>query len=122
MDEDGYIYFIGRDDDIITSGGYRIGPAPIEDCLLKHPAVKLVAVIGKKDPVRGEIVKAYIVLQDDYGESTELLKELQRHVQIRLSAHEYPREIQFIEEMPMTTTGKVVRRTLRELETQQLGD
>ncbi|OEY67849.1 AMP-dependent synthetase [Marinobacter sp. X15-166B] len=116
LDTDGYVYFVGRDDDVITSAGYRIGPAPIEDCLLKHPAVKLAAVIGKKDPVRTEIVKAYIVLQDGYLESAELIRELQQHVRVGLAAHEYPREIQFIEEMPLTTTGKIIRGALRALE------
>ncbi len=117
QDEQGYIYFIGRDDDVITSAGYRIGPAPIEDCLLKHPAVKFAAVIGKKDSVRTEIVKAYIVLNEGYSESDGLINELQQHVRVGLAAHEYPREITFIDELPMTTTGKVIRGALRALET-----
>lgn len=116
QDGDGYIYFIGRDDDVITSGGYRIGPAPIEDCLLKHPAVKFAAVIGKKDPIRTEIVKAYIVLKENYLQSELLVNELQQHVKVELAAHEYPREIAFIDQLPMTTTGKVIRGALRALE------
>ncbi len=113
MDKDGYVHFVGRDDDVITSAGYRIGPGEIEDCLLTHPAVALAAVIGKPDPVRTEIVKAFIVLADGYLPSEALVTEIQAHVRERLAAHEYPREIAFIDEMPLTTTGKVIRRALR---------
>ena len=113
MDEDGYFFFVGRDDDVITSSGYRIGPGEIEDCLIKHPAVALAAAIGKPDPVRTEIVKAFIVLKAGTAPSDSLAREIQDFVRTRLSAHEYPREIAFIEEMPMTTTGKVIRRLLR---------
>jgi acetyl-CoA synthetase len=113
MDEDGYISFVGRDDDVITSAGYRIGPGEIEDCLIKHPAVALAAVIGKPDPVRTEIVKAFVVLKSGHAPSDALASEIQELVRTRLSAHEYPREIAFIDEMPMTTTGKVIRRLLR---------
>lgn len=114
VDEDGFISFIGRDDDVITSSGYRIGPGEIEDCLLRHPAVRLAAAVGKPDPVRTEIVKAFIVLKDGYRPSPALEKELADFVRTRLSAHEYPREIAFIDEMPLTTTGKIIRRILRE--------
>jgi acetyl-CoA synthetase len=113
MDEDGYYRFVGRDDDVITSAGYRIGPGEIEDCLIKHPAVALAAVVGKPDPVRTEIVKAFIVLKRGQTASDTLATEIQGFVRTRLSAHEYPREIAFIDEMPMTTTGKVIRRLLR---------
>jgi acetyl-CoA synthetase len=113
VDEDGYFTFIGRDDDVISSAGYRIGPGEIEDCLIKHPAVSLAAVIGKPDMVRGEIVKAFIVLKRGEVPSDALATEIQAFVRTRLSAHEYPREVAFIEEMPMTTTGKVIRRLLR---------
>jgi acetyl-CoA synthetase len=113
VDEDGYFTFVGRDDDVITSSGYRIGPGEIEDCLIKHPAVALAAVIGKPDPVRTEIVKAFIVLKSGQSPSDALAGEIQNFVRTRLSAHEYPREIAFIDEMPMTTTGKVIRRLLR---------
>ena len=113
VDDDGYFSFVGRDDDVITSAGYRIGPGEIEDCLIKHPAVALAAVIGKPDPVRTEIVKAFIVLKRDHAPSDALAGEIQGFVRTRLSAHEYPREIAFIDEMPMTTTGKVIRRLLR---------
>jgi acetyl-CoA synthetase len=113
VDDDGYFSFVGRDDDVITSAGYRIGPGEIEDCLIKHPAVALAAVIGKPDPVRTEIVKAFIVLKSGQAPSEALSADIQAFVRTRLSAHEYPREIAFIDEMPMTTTGKVIRRLLR---------
>jgi acetyl-CoA synthetase len=113
-DEEGYISFVGRDDDVITSSGFRIGPGEIEDCLLRHPAVALAAVVGKPDPIRTEIVKAFIVLKKGQGPSGALATEIQTFVRTRLSAHEYPREVAFIDDMPMTTTGKVIRRLLRE--------
>ena len=114
VDEDGYIHFVGRDDDVITSSGYRIGPGEIEDCLIQHEAVLLAAAVGKPDELRTEIVKAFLVLKPGYGESEALKKDIQAFVRTRLSAHEYPREIEFIAEMPLTTTGKVIRRLLRD--------
>ena len=116
MDEDGYIFFLGRNDDVITSAGYRIGPTPIEDCLIKHPAVKMAAAIGKKDPIRTEVVKAFVVLNAGYAASAETIGQLQAHVRAQLAAHEYPREIEFLDELPMTTTGKIIRKALRERE------
>jgi acetyl-CoA synthetase len=113
-DADGYVQFVGRDDDVITSAGYRIGPTEIEDCLIRHPAVALAAVVGKPDPVRTEIVKAFVVLKAGHAPSDTLAAEIQAFVRTRLSAHEYPREVAFIEQMPMTTTGKVIRRLLRQ--------
>ena len=113
-DDEGYVQFIGRDDDVITSAGYRIGPTEIEDCLIRHPAVALAAVVGKPDPVRTEIVKAFIVLKSGHSASDTLAADIQGFVRTRLSAHEYPREVAFIEQMPMTTTGKVIRRLLRQ--------
>ena len=113
-DDDGYISFVGRDDDVITSSGYRIGPGEIEDCLIRHPAVALAAVVGKPDALRTEIVKAFIVLKHGVTASDALASEIQDFVKERLSAHEYPREVAFIDHMPMTTTGKVIRRLLRE--------
>ncbi len=113
-DDDGYVQFIGRDDDVITSSGYRIGPTEIEDCLIRHPAVALAAAVGKPDPIRTEIVKAFIVLKTGYAASDQLAAEIQAFVKTRLSAHEYPREVAFIAQMPMTTTGKVIRRLLRQ--------
>ena len=114
VDDDGYFTFVGRDDDVITSAGYRIGPGEIEDCLISHPSVALAAVVGKPDAMRTEIVKAFIVLKAEAKPSDALASEIQAFVRTRLSAHEYPREIAFIEQMPMTTTGKVIRRLLRE--------
>lgn len=113
MDEQGWITFIGRDDDVITSAGYRIGPGEIEDCLLGHPAVRLAGVVGKPDEARTEIVKAYVVLKDGHAPTPELASEIQAHVKARLAAHEYPREVEFVGELPMTTTGKIIRRELR---------
>ena len=112
-DEDGYFWFVGRKDDVITSAGYRIGPAEIEDCLLKHPAVSLAAVIGKPDKVRTEVVKAFIVLKPEIAPSTVLEEEIRQFVKIRLAAHEYPREIEFVADLPMTATGKIMRKELR---------
>ena len=114
MDRNGYVQFVGRNDDVITSSGYRIGPAEIEDCLIKHPAVALAAVVGKPDPVRTQIVKAFIVPKAGHSPSAALAAEIQLFVKTRLSAHEYPREVAFIDQMPMTTTGKVIRRLLRQ--------
>lgn len=111
--EDGYIRFIGRDDDVINSAGYRIGPTSIENCLMGHKAVKMAAVIGKPDAQRTEIVKAYIVLNEDIPPSDELVAELQKYVKENLAAHEYPREVEFATELPMTVTGKIIRKELK---------
>jgi acetyl-CoA synthetase len=113
-DEQGYVHFFGRDDDVITSAGYRIGPGEIEDCLTGHPAVALVAAVGKPDPLRTEIVKAYIVLKDGQEPSEALSGEIKNWVREKLSAHEYPREVEFVDSMPLTTTGKVIRRIFRD--------
>ncbi|MBW1786379.1 MAG: acyl-CoA synthetase [Deltaproteobacteria bacterium] len=115
-DEDGYIWFKGRTDDLITSSGYRIGPSEIEDCLTKHGAVVMAAVIGAPDPVRGDIVKAFIVPAPDVTPGPELEKEIKEFVKTRLSPHEYPRAIEFMEELPLTATGKIMRRELRKRE------
>jgi len=112
-DPHGYVQFVGRNDDVITSAGYRIGPGPIEDCLLSHPSVALAAVVGVPDPDRTEIVKAFIVLKPGFTASETLKRELQDHVKVRLARHEYPRELAFVEALPMTTTGKIIRRELR---------
>ncbi|GIX49182.1 MAG: AMP-dependent synthetase [Candidatus Tectimicrobiota bacterium] len=115
-DAEGYFWFVGRKDDIISSGGYRIGPGEIEDCLAGHSAVAMAAVVGSPDPVRGEVVKAFVQLRPGVSPSPALARELAEYVRTRLSAHEYPREIEFVDALPMTTTGKVRRRDLRELE------
>jgi acetyl-CoA synthetase len=114
QDEEGYVQFFGRDDDVITSSGYRIGPAEIEDCLSGHPAVRLAAVIGKPDALRTEIVKAFVVLQPGSAPGEALAAEIRDWVKHRLSMHEYPREIEFVAELPLTTSGKVIRRFLRD--------
>ncbi|GAB4523796.1 MAG: acyl-CoA synthetase [Roseibium sp.] len=113
MDADGWIRFVGRDDDVITSSGYRIGPGEIEDCLIRHPAVAMAGVVGKPDAQRTEIVKAFIVLNRDFEPTDGLAKEIADFVKTRLAAHEYPREIAFVDALPLTTTGKVIRRELR---------
>jgi acetyl-CoA synthetase len=114
MDDDGYLHFVGRDDDVITSGGYRIGPGEIEDCLIKHPAIALAAAVGVPDPVRTERVKAFIVLKAGHAGDDALVREIQDFVKTRLAAHEYPREVAFVESLPMTATGKIIRKALRE--------
>ncbi len=113
QDEDGYFWYMSREDDVITSAGYRIGPAEIEDTLLKHPAVALSAVVGIPDPIRTEAVKAWIVLRPGFQASEELAREIQDFVKVKLAAHEYPRHVEFAESLPMTATGKVLRRELR---------
>ncbi len=118
-DEDGYFWYVGRKDDLITSAGYRIGPAEIEDCLLKHPAVAMAAVIGVPDEVRGEIVKAFMVLKPGRSPDAGLKEEIQQFVKTRLAAHEYPREVEFIDELPLTATGKIMRKELRRMEAQR---
>ena len=98
---------------MITSAGYRIGPGPIEDCLTAHPSVQMAAVIGKPDDARTEIVKAFVVLREGYDSSEELRDELKGWVKDRLSKHEYPREVEFLLDLPKTNTGKIIRRLLR---------
>ncbi len=110
--EGDFLRFVGREDDVITSSGYRIGPAEIEDCLLTHPDVATVGVVGKPDPLRTEIVKAYVVLKDGAEENAEILQEW---VKERLANYSYPREIEFLEALPMTVTGKVIRKELKRL-------
>jgi len=105
---------VGRDDDIITSGGYRIGPGEIEDCLITHPAVAMAAVVGVPDPIRTEAVKAFIVLHPGQDGGDALRRDIQSFVRERLAAHEYPRHIDFVAELPMTATGKIIRRELRD--------
>ncbi len=115
-DEDGYLWFVGRKDDVISSAGYRIGPGEIEDCLLKHPAVVQAAVIGAPDELRGNIVKAFIVLAEGYRPGEQLTAEIQTNVKQSLAAYEYPREIEYLDQLPLTTTGKVRRMELRQRE------
>ncbi len=113
QDEDDYFWFVCRDDDVITSAGYRIGPGEIEDCLMRHPAVSLAAVVGVPDKIRTEVVKAFIVVKPGIVADDALRTAIQAHVKSRLAAHEYPRLIDFVDSLPMTTTGKIKRRDLR---------
>lgn len=116
VDEDGYFWFQGRLDDVISSAGYRIGPEEIEQSLFSHPAVAMSAVIGVPDPVRGEAIKAFITLVDGVAPSTSLEHEIQQFVRKRLAAYEYPRHIEFIDQLPLTVTGKIRRNELRRLD------
>ncbi|WP_431358150.1 AMP-binding enzyme [Sulfitobacter albidus] len=108
--DEGFLRFVGREDDVITSAGYRIGPAEIEDCLLTHPAVATCGVVGKPDALRTEVVKAYVVRKPGADVDGDALK---KWVQDRLASYSYPREIEFLEALPMTVTGKVIRRELK---------
>jgi acetyl-CoA synthetase len=125
-DADGYLWYQGRSDDVFKAAGYRIGPSEIENCLVKHPAVANAAVVPKPDAERGAVVKAYVVLAQEYldervvsnagaldGLKAQLVKALQAHVKGQLAPYEYPKEIEFVDSLPMTTTGKVQRRVLR---------
>ncbi|MEO7129374.1 MAG: AMP-binding protein, partial [Rhodoferax sp.] len=124
-DADGYLWYIGRADDVFKAAGYRIGPGEIENCLIKHPAVVNAAAVPKPDRERGALVKAYVVLAPGFiaaraeftGAAADfdaaLVAELQAHVRGKLAPYEYPKEIEFIDALPMTTTGKVQRRVLR---------
>lgn len=114
VDEDGFFHFIGRKDDIITSSGYRIGPTEIEDVINTHPAVKLTAIVGQPDKMRTERIVAYVVLHDTHQASDDLASQLRQHVRERLSAHQYPREVHFVETIPLTESGKIIRRHFRQ--------
>ncbi len=116
-DEEGYFYFKGREDDIINTSGYRVGPSEVEDAVLSHPKVSMVAVIGIPDKLRGQLIKAFVVTMDHNNVLTQneiLIKSIQNHVKLKLAAHEYPRLIEFVYELPLTTTGKIIRKDLRE--------
>ncbi len=113
QDDHGYFTFFGRSDDLINSAGYRIGPGEIEECLVKHPAVGFAAVVGVPDAIRSEVVKAWIVLRPGYEPSDELASNIQQFVRVHLAAHEYPRQIAFTDALPLTATGKIMRRELR---------
>jgi len=116
MDEDGYIWFVGRADDVINSASYRIGPFEVESALVEHPAVQEAAVIGKADALRGEIVKAFVVLAPGYPPTDALAGELQAHVKTVTAPYKYPREIEFVLDLPKTISGKIRRTELRQLE------
>ena len=115
QDEDGYFWYVSREDDVITTAGYRVGPSEIEHTLMKHPAVAMSAVVGIPDPIRTESIKAWVVLRPGFAPSDALAREIQDFVKVQLAAHEYPRFVQFTDTLPMTATGKVLRRELRTL-------
>jgi acetyl-CoA synthetase len=119
-DEDGYFWFQGRADDVITCGGYRIGPSEIEDALARHPAVVMAAAIGVPDPVRTESIKAFVVLKQGFRASSELVDDIRNFVREHLARHEVPRDVEFVDTLPMTTTGKILRRELRDAERAKL--
>ncbi|MBC7106528.1 MAG: AMP-binding protein, partial [Firmicutes bacterium] len=115
-DEDGYLWFVGRADDVILAAGYRIGPFEVESALLEHPAVAESAVVSSPDEVRGEVVKAFVVLAPGYQPSEELVKELQEHVKKVTAPYKYPRKVEFVDSLPKTISGKIRRVELRERE------
>lgn len=116
LNQDGSISFVGRSDDVITTSGYRVGPFDVESALIEHPAVVEAAVVGKPDPERTELVKAFVVLSEQYRATPELAEELRQHVRKRLAAHSYPREIEFVSDLPKTPSGKLQRFILRNQE------
>jgi acetyl-CoA synthetase len=113
-DEDGYYWYLSRADDVITSAGYRIGPGEIEDAINSHPAVTMSAVVGVPDPIKTEAIRAYVVLRAGFAASAELAEAIRDSVRTRLARHECPREVEFVDSLPMTTTGKILRRELRQ--------
>jgi acetyl-CoA synthetase len=113
-DDDGYLWYAARNDDVITSAGYRIGPGEIEECLMGQEAVAMAAAVGVADAVRTEVVKAFIVPAPGAAASDELEADIRAHVRQRLAAYLYPREVEFVSELPLTTTGKIRRAELRE--------
>ncbi len=115
-DTDGYLWFVGRSDDVIISSAYRIGPFEVESALVEHPAVVEAAVVGKPDPERGEIVKAFVTLAPGHDPSDQLVLELQDHVKRVTAPYKYPREIEFTDDLPKTVSGKIRRVELRERE------
>ena len=119
MDDDGYLWYQGRSDDMFKAAGYRIGPSEVENCLVKHPAVANAAVVPKPDAQRGAVVKAYVVLAPGHVGDAALVESIQQHVRGKLAPYEYTKEIEFIDALPMTTTGKVQRRVLRLQEEQR---
>jgi acetyl-CoA synthetase len=116
MDADGYLWYQGRADDVFKVAGYRVGPSEIENCIVKHPAVANAAVVPSPDETRGNVVKAFVVLAAGFEASPALEQDIQQHVRKFLAPYEYPKEIEFLDALPMTTTGKVQRKVLRERE------
>ena len=121
MDGDGYLFYHGRDDDLINASGYRIGPLEVENALMEHPAVLECAAVGSPDSERGEVVKAFVVLREGHVSRDELVRELQDHARRLTAPYKYPRKIAFIDDLPKTPTGKLRRRVLREQERRDAG-
>ena len=119
VDEDGYVHFVGRNDDIIKSSGYRIGPYEVESAVLSHEAVSNCAITAYPDEIRGQIVKATIVLQPDYEASDELTKDIQNHVKRVTAPYKYPRMIEYVDKIPETISGKTIRVEIRERDKNQ---
>ena len=120
MDEDGYLWFVGRNDDIIKSSGYRIGPFEVESAVISHPSVLECAITGVPHPVRGQIVKATVVLAKGYEPSDELKKEIQNHVKSVTAPYKYPRVVEFVDELPKTISGKIRRIEIRERDEEEI--
>jgi acetyl-CoA synthetase/medium-chain acyl-CoA synthetase len=120
-DADGYFWFVGRNDDVIKSSGYRIGPFEVESALIEHAAVLDVAVVGKPDPLRGQVVKAFVVLRSGVEETADLKIDLQTHCKRLIAAYKYPREIEFVRELPKTSSGKTRHVALRQLAAAAIG-
>ena len=119
-DADGYYWFVGRNDDVIKCSGYRIGPFEVESALMEHPSVLECAITAVPDPVRGQVVKATIVLARGYEPSDSLVKELQNHVKHATAPYKYPRVVEFVDELPKTTSGKIMRTAIRANDMQKL--
>jgi acetyl-CoA synthetase len=119
QDDDGYYWYVGRADDVIIAAGYRIGPFEVESACLEHPAVREAAAVASPDELRGNVVKAFIVVADGHTPSDDLAEEIKGFVRARLSAYAYPRRIEFVDDLPKTLTGKIRRIELRERELQR---
>ena len=121
QDDEGYYWFSGRDDDLIMAAGYRISPFEVESAIISHPEVLECAVVASPDEVRGVIVKAFVILHDRAKASDRLIKDIQEHSKMVAAPYKYPREIEFVEELPKTQSGKIKRKQLRELELERKG-
>ena len=121
QDEDGYFWYVGRADDVIIAAGYRIGPFEVESACLEHPAVREAAAVASPDELRGNVVKAFVVLADGYAPTDDLAEEIKGYVRGRLSAYAYPRLVEFVPDLPKTLTGKIRRVELRQLELDRAG-
>jgi len=119
MDDEGYIFYDGRDDDMINSAGYRIGPMEVENALMEHPAVMECTVVGSPDPERGEVVKGFVLLNQNYSADSAMAEALQEHTKALTAPYKYPRKIEFVSELPKTVTGKIQRRVLKKQELKQ---